>query len=225
MRKQSVSNEFNGFVHPRPTEIEHRLGEKIKIKIDRPMGSRHPKHGFIYPINYGYVPGVMGGDGEELDAYLLGVFEPVKEYEGRLIAIIHRYDDYEEKLVVASKFYTIEQIRALVEFQERWFKSFIAYYYDKPYWPDTFNPFAPDVQKAIEIAVKNGKYSITGTQALLKRGYEYCRALGCWLEDQGVVRKQKGLKPKMLRVKTFEEAMKKIKEANEQNNTLTPYKS
>ena len=34
------------------------------------MGSKHPKHGFIYPVNYGFVPGVIGGDGEELDAYL-----------------------------------------------------------------------------------------------------------------------------------------------------------
>ena len=212
MTKLPLADEFNNFVHLKPTEIEHSLGKKIKIKIDRPMGSKHPKHGFIYPVNYGYVPGVMGGDGEELDAYLLGVFEPVKEYEGRLIAIIHRYDDNEEKLVVSPTFYTVEQIRALVEFQERWFKSLVTYYYDKPYWPDTFNPFAPDVQEAIKVAVKNGKYSITGTQVLLKKGYGYCHALGCWLEDKGVVRKQKGSKPKALKVKTFEEAMRKLKE-------------
>ena len=116
---------------------ENHLGEKIKIKIDRPLGSKHPKHNFIYPVNYGYVPGVMGGDGEELDAYLLGVFEPVEEYEGRLIGIIHREDDVEEKLVVAPKLYTAEQIMALVEFQERWFHSHVAFIYDKPYWPET----------------------------------------------------------------------------------------
>ncbi len=116
---------------------ENHLGEIIKIKIDRPMGSKHPKHNFIYPVNYGYVPGVMGGDGEELDAYLLGVFEPVEEYEGRLIGIIHREDDVEEKLVVASKLYTAEQIMALIEFQERWFHSYVAHIYDKPYWPET----------------------------------------------------------------------------------------
>ena len=115
---------------------EDNLGKLIKIKIDRPIGSRHPKHGFIYPINYGYLPGVIGGDGEELDAYLLGVFEPVEEYKGRLIGIIHREDDIEEKLVVAPKIYTAEQIMALVEFQERWFVSRLAAIYDKPYWPD-----------------------------------------------------------------------------------------
>ena len=58
------------------------IGKTIDIKIDRPLGSKHPKHEFIYPINYGYVPNTVSGDGEELDAYLLGVFKPVEEYEG-----------------------------------------------------------------------------------------------------------------------------------------------
>lgn len=129
---------------------EEHLGELIKIKIDRPMGSKHPKHGFIYPINYGFVPGVMGGDGEELDAYLLGVFEPVEEYEGRLIAIIHREDDVEEKLVVAPRTYTADQIMALVEFQERWFHSWVAYHYDKPYWPGDFTIDMPEVLKPLK---------------------------------------------------------------------------
>lgn len=135
---------------------EESLGKLIKIKIDRPMGSKHPKHGFIYPINYGYVPGVIGGDGEELDAYLLGVFEPVEEYEGRLIGIIYRENDVEEKLVVAPRTYTAEQITALVEFQERWFVSRLAYIYDKPYWPEDFTIDAPEVQKAIKTVDKLG---------------------------------------------------------------------
>lgn len=66
------------------------IGKNISIKIDRSFGSKHPKHGFIYPANYGYVPNTISGDGEELDCYLLGVFEPVEEYEGKCIAIIHR---------------------------------------------------------------------------------------------------------------------------------------
>lgn len=136
---------------------EEHLGELIKIKIDRPMGSKHPKHGFIYPVNYGYVPGVMGGDGEELDAYLLGVYEPVDEYEGRLIGIICREDDIEEKLVVAPKTYSADQIMALVEFQERWFHSWLAHHYDKPYWPETFSVDMPEVQKAIKTIVSDGE--------------------------------------------------------------------
>lgn len=190
---------------------EEHLGEKIKIKIDRPMGSKHPKHGFIYPVNYGYVPGIIGGDGEELDAYLLGVFEPVKEYEGRLIAIIYRENDVEEKLVVAPKVYTADQIISLIEFQERWFVSWPAVVYDKPYWPDSFNAEMTNVKKAIKVAINNGEYSTTETQSVLKKGYGYCHSLGCWLEDCGVVGKEKASKTRKLKVKTYEEAISKIK--------------
>ena len=104
------------------------IGKKVGIKIDRPFGSKHPKHGFIYPVNYGYVPGTVSGDGEELDCYLLGVFQPVEEYEGECIAIVHRTDDDDDKLVVVpeGKNYTDEQIDALVEFQEQYFKHIIV---------------------------------------------------------------------------------------------------
>lgn len=100
------------------------LNQTITIKIDRPMGSSHPKHGFVYPVNYGFVPNTTSGDGEELDAYLLGVFEPVETYTGKVIAIIHRKDDDDDKLIVvpSDKSYTNDQILALTEFQERFFK-------------------------------------------------------------------------------------------------------
>ncbi len=103
------------------------IGKEIKIEIDRPFGSKHPKHGFIYPVNYGYVPNTMSGDGEELDAYLLGVFEPVDEYTGECIAIIHRTNDNDDKLVIVpeGKNYTDEAIDALTEFQEQYFDHII----------------------------------------------------------------------------------------------------
>ena len=103
------------------------LGKKIKIIIDRPLGSKHPKHGFIYPVNYGYVPNTVSGDGEELDAYLLGVFEPVEEYTGTCIAIIHRTNDNDDKLVIVpkGKEYSDDAINALVEFQEQYFEHII----------------------------------------------------------------------------------------------------
>ena len=90
-------------------------------------GQGHPKHNFIYLLNYGYVPNTISGDGEELDAYLLGVFEPVDEYHGKVIAIIHRTNDDDDKLVVVPDGvnYTNDQIKALTEFQERFFKSVI----------------------------------------------------------------------------------------------------
>ena len=108
-------------------ENEKYLGQTLKIKIDRPYGSKHPKHGFIYPINYGYVPNTISGDGEELDAYLLGEFKPVDEAEGKCIAIIHRTNDDDDKLVVTAngKDYSNDAIEALVEFQEQFFEHII----------------------------------------------------------------------------------------------------
>ena len=106
---------------------KYYLQKKLKIKIDRQFGSKHPKHGFIYPVNYGFVPNTISGDGEELDAYLLGIFEPVEEYEGECIAIIHRTNDDDDKLVVvpAGKNYSNEAIDALTEFQEQYFELII----------------------------------------------------------------------------------------------------
>ena len=96
----------------------------IKVKIDRPLGSKHPKHGFIYPVNYGYVPDTISGDGEELDCYVLGIFEPLNEFTGKCIAIIHRINDNEDKLIIVPKNrkFSDEEIEVLIEFQERFFK-------------------------------------------------------------------------------------------------------
>ncbi len=100
------------------------LGTMLNVVMDRKMGSAHPKHGFIYPVNYGYIPNTVSGDGEELDAYVLGVFEPVESFTGKCIAIIHRTNDNDDKLVVVpeGKEYSNDAIEALVEFQERFFE-------------------------------------------------------------------------------------------------------
>ena len=104
------------------------IGKKVDVVIDRPFGSKHPKHEFIYPVNYGFVPNTVSGDGEELDCYVLGIFEPIKEFKGECIAIIHRTDDCDDKLVVVpdGKQYSDEAIDALTEFQERFFKHVIV---------------------------------------------------------------------------------------------------
>jgi inorganic pyrophosphatase len=100
------------------------LNQTLTAKIDRPFGSKHPKHGFIYPVNYGYIPNTTSGDGEELDCYILGVFEPVEEFTGKCIAIIRRTDDDDDKLILVpeGKNYSDDAINALTEFQERFFK-------------------------------------------------------------------------------------------------------
>ena len=103
------------------------LGQKVIVKMDRPLGTKHPKHGFVYSVNYGYIPNTISGDGEELDAYVLGEHAPLETFEGVVVAIIHRTNDNDDKLVVMreGKNYTDDQIRALVEFQEQWFESVI----------------------------------------------------------------------------------------------------
>ena len=108
-------------------EAKDYLGKKVLVQMDRPLGSKHPKHGFTYMVNYGFIPNTISGDGEELDAYVLGVFEPLDEFEGKVIAIIHRINDNDDKLVVVpmDKNYSDEAIRALTEFQEGFFESTI----------------------------------------------------------------------------------------------------
>lgn len=74
------------------------IGRIVKVIVDRPLGSCHPKHRDIfYSVNYGYIPGILAGDGEEQDAYILGIDQPLQEFVGKVIAIIHRLDDVEEK--------------------------------------------------------------------------------------------------------------------------------
>ena len=104
------------------------IGKVVKVIVDRPLGSYHPTHKDIYyPINYGYIEGIIAPDGEEQDAYILGVHTPVKEFTGKVIAIIHREDDIEEKWVVApdDMYFSKEEIMEQVRFQEKYFKSSI----------------------------------------------------------------------------------------------------
>jgi inorganic pyrophosphatase len=103
----------------------HFLGQTVNVKMDRPLGSKHPKYNFIYSVNYGFIPKTKAPDGGEVDAYVLGVFEPLKEFTGICVAIIRRIDDDDDKLIVVPEniSYSDSQIKALTEFQERFFKS------------------------------------------------------------------------------------------------------
>lgn len=105
------------------------LGRTVTMETDRPIGYTHTKNGhtFTYPINYGYIPGVMGGDGEELDVYLLGVDKPVERFTGVIVGAVVRTDDEEDKLVMApvGTHCTAGQIRAAVDFQEKYHTSYI----------------------------------------------------------------------------------------------------
>lgn len=98
----------------------------VKITVDRPKGSYHPKHpDLYYPVNYGYVDGVMASDGEEQDVYILGVDEPLNEFIGEIIAVIHRENDLEDKWVAVPKGIrlTADEIEKQTYFQEKYFKT------------------------------------------------------------------------------------------------------
>ena len=102
------------------------MGRTVRVVIDRPLGSCHPQYPALrYPVNYGYVPGVIAPDGEEQDAYVLGVADPLESFEGEVVAVIHRLDDAEDKWVVAPKgmTFTKAEIAAAVAFQEQYFKT------------------------------------------------------------------------------------------------------
>ncbi|MFA9466225.1 MAG: inorganic pyrophosphatase [Velocimicrobium sp.] len=100
------------------------IGKIVTVTVDRAMGTYHPEHrDLYYPINYGYVKGIIASDGEEQDAYIIGVSEPVEEFSGKVIAIILRNDDIEEKWVVAptEMSFSKEEIKEQVHFQEQYF--------------------------------------------------------------------------------------------------------
>ena len=104
------------------------MGQVVTVTVDRPLGSKHPKWGFEYPVNYGFLKGIIAPDGEELDAYVLKIKEPIKEFTGVIVAIVHRTEDDDDKLVVTPQNITItnEEIEAQIEFQEKFFKHVIT---------------------------------------------------------------------------------------------------
>ncbi len=115
--------------------VKRYLGKTVDIKIDRPIGYVHAKEGYslTYPINYGYIPEILGGDGEELDVYLMGVTSPMTEYRCRIIGIVHRENDVEDKLIAApvdTVFYQ-NDIAEAVHFQEQYYRTRIESLYEK----------------------------------------------------------------------------------------------
>jgi inorganic pyrophosphatase len=101
------------------------LGKIVQVVVDRPLGSKHPKFGDEYPVNYGFVPETKAPDGEELDAYIIGEDKALKNYSGRCIAIVHRTNDDDDKLIVCKdgKKFSNDEIRKATHFQEQWFDS------------------------------------------------------------------------------------------------------
>lgn len=107
------------------------LGKPVHVEVDRPIGYCHNET--VYPINYGYIPGCFSGDGEEQDTYILGVKEAISSFDGRVIGIIHRKNDCEDKLVVAPEGTHLHQaqIAEAVHFQEQYFDYTVDSLFEK----------------------------------------------------------------------------------------------
>ena len=109
-----------------PEECKQVIGRRVTVTVDRPLGSVHPEHAdMVYSVNYGFVDGIVGGDGEWQDAYILGVHEPLSTFTGVVIAVIVREDDVETKWVVAPEGvdFSQKQITDAVHFQEKYFRA------------------------------------------------------------------------------------------------------
>lgn len=131
-REKYIKGKHDFIVHTlRKALVKSYLGKTVNIKIDRPIGSIHPEYPSVtYPINYGYIPNVCSGDGEELDVYLLGIDIPVETYTARIIGIVHRHNDVEDKLVAAPEGFNFDQnkITEAVRFQEQYYETEIEIY-------------------------------------------------------------------------------------------------
>ena len=124
------------FLSPEEREnlIQSYLGKAVSVEIDRPVGFHHVTKGIYldYTVNYGFLPGVTGGDGEEQDVYILGVAEPLEAFTGRIIGVVRRKDDNEDKFIAAPEgmIFTAEQMRQQIHFVEKYFDSTVFSIFD-----------------------------------------------------------------------------------------------
>ena len=106
--------------------VQTIIGKTVRGIIDRPIGSCHPQFpDMVYPINYGYIEGVIAGDGEEQDAYVLGTDKPIDTFEGKVIAVYHRFNDEEDKWIVSldGSNYSDDEILRFIKFQEQYYEG------------------------------------------------------------------------------------------------------
>jgi len=103
------------------------LGKTVTVIIDRPLGSSLPDHPELrYPVNFGCVDTAFYG-GTPQEAYVLGVEEPVPQFTGRVIGVIHRYDSADTKWVVVPAGLRVHQAQIMeqVHFQEQFHRAYV----------------------------------------------------------------------------------------------------
>ena len=124
------------FLSPEEREnlIQSFLGKIVTVKIDRPVGFHHVTKGIHldYTLNYGFLPGITGGDGEEQDVYILGISEPLETFTGRIIGVVRRRDDNEDKFIAAPEgmIFTAAEMEKEIYFVEKYFDSRVFSIFD-----------------------------------------------------------------------------------------------
>ena len=106
--------------------MQSMIGKHVSGKIDRPIGSRHPRFpDMVYPVNYGYVEGITAGDGDAQDVYVFGTDKPIESFEGKVIAVYHRFNDAEDKWIVSldGSDFSDDEILRTIHFQEQYFEG------------------------------------------------------------------------------------------------------
>lgn len=173
----------------RKKQMKSYLGKVFTIKIDRPIGFVHQKEDYsiTYPVNYGFIPGVFGGDGEELDVYLLGVNEPVDKYTARIIGIVYRKDDVEDKLIAVPDGTNItkEEVEKSTHFQEQFFDTHIEMLDIKFYDCIAQQGRISGLPNQVVELCKNGVVLYTGQLQFKLYTKEYFQSLVKLLKDNG----------------------------------------
>ena len=144
--------------------VNSYLGKMVNIKIDRPIGYVHERENYAltYPINYGYIPEVFGGDGEELDVYLLGVDKPVTDYVAKIIGVVYRMNDVEDKLIAAPEGVCFNQaeIAQYIHFQEQYYETYIDAIYQKSCGAIIYRQINDKTEYLCILQKRSGLYSV-----------------------------------------------------------------
>ncbi|MCH5324817.1 MAG: NUDIX domain-containing protein [Eubacterium sp.] len=168
------------------------IGKTVTVTVDRPIGAAHPKHpGLIYPINYGYVEGLLAGDGEEQDVYVLGIDKPVDKTEVVIVAIAMRTDDDEDKWIgvpadlVGTDLCCECNIAKAIEFQEQYHTYELYAKYEKTCGAVIYCDISDNTQGRRYFLIKNRsghigfpkghiEYGETERETALREVYEEC---------------------------------------------------
>lgn len=96
------------------------LGKFVKVRVTSPMHSFNNRFGFRYKLNYGIIDSYKTNKKSVQGAYIMGINHPVRNFDGRVIAVIKRQSCRGIAWVVAPKStrFIVNDIKQAIEFAE-----------------------------------------------------------------------------------------------------------